>query len=141
MQALSSGVYEKLCVLFNIAACCSEIASSVQLDQEDGLKTAAKLYQQAAGCFSYIRDNSLTATRSDCTSDFYPEALSLFISIMLAQAQEIFYIKSVKDKFKDATIAKIGLSHIKQVIIIINCKFECLICFKWLNAPTIMRTQ
>jgi programmed cell death 6-interacting protein len=100
-------MYEKLCVLFNVASCCSEIASTVQLDQEDGLKQAAKLYQQAAGCFSYIRDNSLTATRSDCTSDLYPEALTLFISIMLAQAQEIFYIKSVKDKFKDATVAKI----------------------------------
>lgn len=104
---LSSGLYEKLCVLFNVGACCSDIASSSQLDTEDGLKTAAKLYQQAAGCFSYIRDNSLTATRSDCTLDFYPDALSLLIAIMLAQAQEIFYIKSVDNKFKDATIAKL----------------------------------
>lgn len=106
--ALSSGLYEKLCVLFNIGACCSEIAASAQLDQEEGLKTAAKLYQQAAGCFSFIRDNSLSATRSDCTLDFYPDALSLLISIMLAQAQEIFYIKSVDNKFKDGTIAKLA---------------------------------
>lgn len=105
---LSSGLYEKLCVLFNIGACCSEIAASAQLDQEEGLKTAAKLYQQAAGCFSFIRDNSLSATRSDCTLDFYPEALSLLISIMLAQAQEIFYVKAVDNKFKDGTIAKLA---------------------------------
>lgn len=104
---LSSGLYEKLCVLFNVGACCSDIAANVQLDTEEGLKTAAKLYQQAAGCFSYIRDNSLTATRSDCTLDFYPDALSLLISIMLAQAQEIFYIKAVDNKFKDGTIAKL----------------------------------
>lgn len=104
---LSSGLYEKLCVLFNVACCCSEIASNAQLDQEEGLKSAAKLYQQAAGYFSYIRDNSLTATRSDCTLDFYPETLTLLISIMLAQAQEIFYIKAVDNKFKDGTIAKL----------------------------------
>lgn len=105
---LSSGLYEKLCVLFNVASCCSDIASTSQLDQEDGLKTAAKLYQQSAGYYSFIRDNSLSATRSDCTLDFYPDALSLFIATMLAQAQEIFYIKAVKDKFKDATTAKIA---------------------------------
>jgi programmed cell death 6-interacting protein len=91
-----------------VGACCSEIAASAQLDQEEGLKTAAKLYQHAAGCFSFIRDNSLSATRSDCTLDFYPDALSLLIATMLAQAQEIFYIKAVDNKFKEGTIAKLA---------------------------------
>ena len=95
-------------MLFNIAACCSDIASTQQLDNEDGLKTAAKYYQLAAGAFSFIRDNALTATRSDCTSDLYPDTLSVLISIMLAQAQEVFYNKAVKDRMKDLTVSKIA---------------------------------
>jgi len=105
---LSSNLYERLCVLFNVAAVCSDIAGVQQVDEEDGLKTAAKYYQLAAGAFQHIRDSSLTTTRNDCTSDLDPETLSALSSVMLAQAQEIFYHKSVKDKMKDSVIAKIA---------------------------------
>lgn len=101
-------MYERLCVLFNVGAACSEVAGVQQLDSEEGLKTAAKLYQMAAGAFSYIRDNSLTATRNDCTFDLYPETLGVLSSIMLAQAQEIFYFKSIKDKMRDAIVSKLA---------------------------------
>ena len=105
--ALSSALYEKLCVLFNLGACCSESAAAQPLDSDDSLKTAAKLYQLAAGAFAYIRDNSLTATRNDCTLDLFPETLTLLTSVMLAQAQEVFYLKCVKDRMKDLTLSKI----------------------------------
>lgn len=106
--ALSSSVYERLCVLFNVAAVCSEVAGTQALDTEEGLKTAAKLYQLAAGAFAYIRDNSLTATRNDCTFDLYPETLSVLSAVMLAQAQEIFYMKSIKDKMRDFIVSKLA---------------------------------
>lgn len=105
---LSSGLFERLCVLFNIGACASDIAASQSLDQEDGLKTAAKLYQLAAAAFNTIKESSLTATRDDCTFDLYPDTLSLLAAIMLGQAQEIFYYKSLQDKMKDNTISKIA---------------------------------
>lgn len=105
---MSSGLYERLCVLFNVGACCSEIAGLQQLDTEDGLKTAAKLYQLAAGAFTYVRDNSLTTTRNDCTSDLYPETLNVLIQTMLASAQEVFYHKAVKDKMRDLIISKLA---------------------------------
>lgn len=105
---MSSSVYERLCVLFNVASVCSEVAGTQSLDTEEGLKTAAKLYQQAAGAFAYIRDNSLTATRNDCTFDLYPETLSVLSAIMLAQAQEIFYMKSIKDKMRDFIVSKLA---------------------------------
>lgn len=105
---LSSGLYERICVLFNVAASCTEIAGIQQLDQEEGLKTAIRLYQLAAGAFANIRDSSLTTTRSDCTSDLFPETLTVLISIMLAQAQEIFYFKSIKDKMKDSIVCKLA---------------------------------
>ena len=95
-------------MLFNIAAVCSEIAGTQPLDTEEGLKIAAKLYQQAAGAFAFIRDNSLTATRNDCTFDLYPETLSLLSTIMLAHAQEVFYHKSIKEKMRDLIICKLA---------------------------------
>jgi programmed cell death 6-interacting protein len=108
IKALSSGLYERLSVLFNVAACCSEVASSQQLDQEENLKLAAKYYQLAAGAFTYIRDNSLTTTRNDCTSDMFPETLSFLIAVMLAQAQEVFYAKALKDNMKQNIISKLS---------------------------------
>lgn len=84
------------------------MASIQPLDTDDGLKTAAKLYQQAAGCFGYIRENSLTSTRNDCTSDLFPETLSALVQIMLAQAQEVFYLKAVKDKMRDLITSKLA---------------------------------
>ena len=106
---MSSGLYERLCVLFNIAAVASDVAAIQQLDTEEGLKTAMKLYQQAAGALSFIRDSALTTTRSDCTSDFYHDTLSCLISIMVAQAQEILYTKAVKDKMKELIVSKLAM--------------------------------
>lgn len=105
---MSSNLYERLCVLFNIGACASEIAASTAFDSEDSLKGAVKNYQLAAGAFTAVRDSSLTSTRNDCTFDFYPDTLNLFISLMLAQAQELFYIKAVREKMQDKNVAKIA---------------------------------
>jgi hypothetical protein len=43
--AMSSLIYEKVCVLFNIAALQSCVAATQSLDTDDGRKMAAKLLQ------------------------------------------------------------------------------------------------
>lgn len=43
--ALASLGYEKSCVLFNCAALASQIAAEQNLDNDEGLKIAAKHYQ------------------------------------------------------------------------------------------------
>jgi len=43
--ALSSFSYERICVLFNIAAQQSAVAASQNLETDEGLKTAAKFLQ------------------------------------------------------------------------------------------------
>lgn len=48
---LSSLAYEKICVLFNIAALQSSLAAKQNLNDDDGLKMAAKLFQLSAGIF------------------------------------------------------------------------------------------
>lgn len=59
VAALASLGYEKTCVLFNVAALASQIASEQNLDNDEGLKTAAKYYQVSTYGFTK-RCNAVT---------------------------------------------------------------------------------
>lgn len=52
--ALASLGYEKTCVLFNTAALASQIAAEQNLDNDEGLKAAAKYYQVGIPQRSYM---------------------------------------------------------------------------------------
>lgn len=43
--AIANGSFERVCVLFNIAALQSQIAAAQNMNSDDGLKTTAKLFQ------------------------------------------------------------------------------------------------
>jgi len=43
--AIASGSFERVCVLFNIAAMQSQIAETQNIGSDDGRKTATKLFQ------------------------------------------------------------------------------------------------
>ncbi|CAN9503965.1 unnamed protein product [Ophioblennius macclurei] len=106
--ALASLGYEKTCVLFNAAALASQIASEQNLDNDEGLKAAAKYYQLASGAFSHIKDTVLSALNREPTMDISPETVGTLSLIMLAQAQEVFFLKATSDKMKDGIIAKLA---------------------------------
>ncbi|XP_056273598.1 programmed cell death 6-interacting protein isoform X1 [Pseudoliparis swirei] len=106
--ALASLGYEKTCVLFNAAALASQIASEQNLDNDEGLKAAAKFYQLASGAFGHIKDTVLSALNREPTMDISPETVGTLKLIMLAQAQEVFFLKATSDKMKDAVIAKLA---------------------------------
>ncbi|XP_078123393.1 programmed cell death 6-interacting protein isoform X2 [Sander vitreus] len=106
--ALASLGYEKTCVLFNAAALASQIASEQNLDNDEGLKAAAKYYQLASGAFGHIKDTVLSALNREPTMDISPETVGTLSLIMLAQAQEVFFLKATSDKMKDAVIAKLA---------------------------------
>lgn len=105
---ISSLTYEKVCVLFNIAALQSSVAAAQSIENDDGLKLAARLFQQAAGIFSHLKGTVMLAIQQDPTQDLNPETLGALSALMLAQGQEIFVQKAIHDKMKDAVIAKLS---------------------------------
>ncbi|KAM3857910.1 programmed cell death 6-interacting protein isoform 2-T2 [Diretmus argenteus] len=106
--SLASLGYEKTCVLFNAAALASQIASEQNLDSDEGLKAAARFYQLSSGAFGHIKDTVLSALNREPTMDISPETVGTLSLIMLAQAQEVFFLKATSDKMKDAIIAKLA---------------------------------
>ncbi|XP_029115695.1 programmed cell death 6-interacting protein-like isoform X2 [Scleropages formosus] len=105
---LPSVGYEKTCVLFNVGALASQIAVEQRLDTDEGLKTAAKYYQVASGAFGHIKDTVLSALTCEPTVDISPDCAGALSLIMLAQAQEVVFLKATSDKMKDAIIARLA---------------------------------
>ncbi|XP_001357901.2 programmed cell death 6-interacting protein [Drosophila persimilis] len=103
----TSLLYEKVCVLFNIAALQSSIAASQQLDNDEGLKMAIKLLQQSAGIFQYLKGATPAAVPSEPTPDISQDTLVVMQALMVAQAQEVFILKAIKDNMNNLIIAKL----------------------------------
>ena len=99
IQALSSGAYEKFCTLFNIGALLSQLGSTQNQTNDDGLKTAAKYFQRAAGIFTYLKDNAFPVLQTLPTPDMSVSCLTALTSITLAQAQDCFYKKATTGNF------------------------------------------
>jgi programmed cell death 6-interacting protein len=104
-----SSVYERCCVLFNIGALQSQIAKSQNFDNDDGLKSAAKHFQGAAGAFQLLQEQVFARLQRAPTPDLSAESTTALQQLMLAQAQESFCIKACKDRIKDLLVAKIAM--------------------------------
>lgn len=104
---ISSLAYERMCILFNMAAMQSTVASQEPLDTEESLKHAAKLFQQAAGIFAYLKANIMMAVHQETTPDLSPDALDALSKLMLAQAQEVIAYKCIRDEMKESMVAKV----------------------------------
>ncbi|XP_052739941.1 programmed cell death 6-interacting protein [Bicyclus anynana] len=104
---ISSLAYERMCILFNMAAMQSTIAAQQPLDTEDSLKLAAKLFQQAAGILNYMKGNIMMAVHQETTPDLNPDTLNALAQLMLAQAQEVIAYKCIRDEMKDSMVAKV----------------------------------
>lgn len=118
-KAISNSLYlEFACCLWNLGSIESLKGAKVDRSSEDGIRTANKHFQLAAGYFEYIKDIVLPNLKSTsllpCLSI---DCLNMTRSVMLAQAQLCFYEKAVKDKkagnMKAAIIAKIAMQTSK----------------------------
>lgn len=100
--------FELANIIFNLAAMYSQLAMSSNRSTPDGLKTAANNFCLAAGVLSYLRDNIIPDLRTAPPEDMDAMTLESLEKLMLAQGQECFWQKAVKDGLKDATISKLA---------------------------------
>ncbi|KAL8298429.1 hypothetical protein RB597_006749 [Gaeumannomyces tritici] len=96
--------FEKASIIFNISAVLSCHAAHQTRSEEPGLKTSYHSFQASAGMFTYINENFLHAPSSDLSRD----TVKSLISIMLAQAQEVFLEKQITDQKKVGLLAKLS---------------------------------
>lgn len=100
--------YELANIIFNLAAMYSQLAMSSNRSTPDGLKVAANNFCLAAGTISHLRNTVLPELRTEPPEDMDLMTLDCLEKLMLAQGQECFWQKAVKDGLKDATIAKLA---------------------------------
>ncbi|XP_037071951.1 programmed cell death 6-interacting protein-like [Pollicipes pollicipes] len=104
---IASFAFERVCILFNIAALQSQIAAVQNFESDDGLKMAAKMLQHSASNFHYLKTTVMSAIHQEPTPDLNPETLAALSQLMQAQAQEAFALKAIRDQMKEAIIAKV----------------------------------
>ncbi|KAK1812287.1 pH-response regulator protein palA/rim20 [Friedmanniomyces endolithicus] len=100
--------FELANVLFNLAAMYSQLALASNRATSDGLKSAAANFCFAAGVLSYLKTSIIPELRSAPPEEMDTFTLEGLEALMLAQAQECFWQKAVKDGLKDASIAKLA---------------------------------
>ncbi|ODN01538.1 hypothetical protein Ocin01_05124 [Orchesella cincta] len=104
--------FERVAVLYNIGAIQSALGADYRASNNDeGLKNAAKCYQNAAGIFINLcetKQETLGITEGyTLTNDLNSDALSALAALMVAQAQEMFVTKAILDSMKDGIVAKL----------------------------------
>ncbi|KAM5507351.1 pH-response regulator protein palA/rim20 [Microsporum canis] len=100
--------FELANILFNLAALYSQLAVSLSPANSDTLKVACKYFCQAAGVIEHLRTDILPDLRTSPPEDMDEMTLRSLEELLLAQAQECFWQKAVKDGLKDASIARLS---------------------------------
>ncbi|GMM37102.1 Rim20 protein [Saccharomycopsis crataegensis] len=112
MIKMRSILFEQMNVVYNLSAVYSQIGSvESKKDSDDGLKKACNYFQAAAGCFEFIIRLMI---RNEKNNELFPkdlqlEVVNLLKYLMLAQAQEMFWLKAVKNQLKNSLIAKLAI--------------------------------
>lgn len=105
---IANAHYEKVCVLFNIAALQTQIGCTQNFESADGLIMAAKCFQNAAIIFKNLITVVQTHFKTPPSPEFQSVILGPLSDIMLAQAQEILWLKCISEKRKETIVAKLA---------------------------------
>ncbi|KAI9712641.1 MAG: hypothetical protein M1812_006821 [Candelaria pacifica] len=100
--------FELANVLYNLASLYSQLAVSLNRSTSDGLKSACNYFCLSAGVISHLRTDIIPELRSAPPDDMDEMTLESLEHLLLAQGQECFWQKAVKDGLKDGSIAKLA---------------------------------
>jgi programmed cell death 6-interacting protein len=101
--------FELANVLFNLGAMYSQLGVSCNRATVDGLKMAANNFCLAAGVFDYLNTTVVPEMRSSPPEEMDSATLEALKVLMLAQAQECFWAKAIKDNMRDTIVAKLAI--------------------------------
>jgi hypothetical protein len=108
-QPVLTFTLEKLCVMYNIAACWSKIASDTDLRSLNGHKTALSAFQSALNwlqlCKKLVNDSPVDQKGEICADNF-----ELWAFVMTAQGYCTLFDKLDKQTAKKESIAKLAFS-------------------------------
>jgi programmed cell death 6-interacting protein len=109
---ISSIAYEKVCILYNMAAAQSQLATGLvsdSLSNDAAMKSAAKYFCSSSGLFQALKHLVPNAVGSQqVTVDLQSDVLHALHLLMLSQAQEVFFYKAANDSMKENIIARIA---------------------------------
>lgn len=110
--SIQSLAYERVCVLFNLAASHSDVAATAlneDIHNEHALQLAAKYFQLASGIFHTLKSDAPVALgQKPSQTDLNPSILDILHYLMLAQAQEAIFVKAVQNNMSDVSLAKLA---------------------------------
>jgi len=102
-------LYEKACILFNVAALCTQVGSKQDLTVEEGMKKAVKMFQMAAGILAAVSTPPPSSpSEQKPTPDLSPESAQALSCLCVAQAQEVILMKAIQDGKKEGIVAKLA---------------------------------
>lgn len=105
---------EQLNILYQLGSYFSQAALMESRYSDDGLKKSCSYLQAAAGCFDSMilqiqKENEKETGMIRIPRDLQPETLQFLKSLMIAQAQETIWQKSLASGMKDSVIARLSI--------------------------------
>jgi programmed cell death 6-interacting protein len=107
-DAQQSVFFEQAAVVFNLGAALSQGALAVDRAAPGGLMESARLFQEAAGAFAFLREGAAPRVDAPCPIDVSPECAGMLERLMLAQAQECVLERAAADGKAPATLARVA---------------------------------
>src|SRR5271170_5316091 len=102
-------IYERLSILYDIAALYSQLATSQSRTTAESLRRACQYFQQAAGTFDHLssQTSTLRLPPGVVIDDFTEPTVATLKFLMLAQAQECFWQKAVLGTYRRVLAKKL----------------------------------
>ena len=114
LQLYKKGQYdltlEKCAILFNIGTIYASQAAKQNLSNDDGLKNANNLFKSAAGAFETLKKTLEGSTHPAYTPDLSIGCADFLVKLMLGQAQECFFYKSLKANMKPKNVSMLAVA-------------------------------
>ena len=87
--------YEKICILFNVAAYNSQAASEQNFESDEGLQKAMKKLQIVAGIFAHLKETAVLTIQRDPTPDLDPETLGILSGMLCTFCFQLWEILTI----------------------------------------------